>query len=70
MSEHELVIRYPTYLSSIHKLVDRICRQINSEILIQLLDKEGYQLITTIDRKYYEQVASKLFRYSSLFSLN
>jgi hypothetical protein len=64
-----LIIMYPTYLPSVYKLVDRVCRQLNTEILLDVIDHEGHHLMTGIPRSKYSLVANRLYKYSSLFSI-
>ena len=64
-----ITVLYPTYLPAVYKLVDRICRQYSSEIVLEFSDQEGYQLLTSLEGYREEQVLEHLSQYSSLFHL-
>ncbi len=64
-----ITVLYPTYLPAVYKLVDRICRQYSSEIVLEFSDQEGYQLLTSLEGYREKQVLEYLSRYSSLFHL-
>ena len=64
-----IIVLYPTYLPTVYKLVDRLCRQHSSEIVLEFSDEDGYQLLTSIEDYREEQVLEYLSRYSSLFRL-
>ena len=64
-----ITVLYPSYLPAVYKLVDRICRQYSSEIVLEFSDEDGYQLLTSIEDYREEQVLEYLSRYSSLFRL-
>ena len=64
-----ITVLYPTYLSAVYKIVDRVCRQYSSEIIVDFTDLEGYQLLTSLDECREEEVLEYLSRYSTLFHL-
>ena len=64
-----ITVLYPTYLPAVYKIVDRVCRQYSSEIIVDFTDLEGYQLLTSLDECREEEALEYLSRYSSLFSI-
>jgi len=64
-----ITIIYPIQLPAVHKLVGRLCRTHSSEILLTLLNEEGYQLVTTLPKNKGEDIHRRLSHYSCLFRL-